>query len=219
VGHDVPTRRTDARGCEIGVISRGRRVVGRGGSPDATAIAFEESGARSAKQGAKRERREVHFGALYQLHYRPLRAYVLRRTDASEADDVVAECFLVLWRRLEAAPSRDDEVLLWLFGVARHVLSNFRRSRVRRERLAARITNLRHDLRGSEIDGTSRCRARAVVEGLLQLDPDDREILLLAGWERLSNLEIGKILGCSQNAAALRLHRARRRLTEVYEER
>ena len=35
-----------------------------------------------------------------------------------------------------------------------------------------------------------------------------------AAWEGLSHAEIGISLGCSENAAALRLHRARRRLRE-----
>jgi Sigma-70, region 4 len=39
----------------------------------------------------------------------------------------------------------------------------------------------------------------------------DREILTLAGWEGLDAGQIAVVLGCSRNAARIRLHRARRR--------
>ena len=45
----------------------------------------------------------------------------------------------------------------------------------------------------------------------------DREILLLAAWEGLTTGEIGTVLGCSPNTAAVRLHRARRRLDDAME--
>jgi DNA-directed RNA polymerase specialized sigma24 family protein len=39
----------------------------------------------------------------------------------------------------------------------------------------------------------------------------DRELLALAGWEGLDPGQIAAVLGCSRNAARIRLHRARRR--------
>jgi RNA polymerase sigma-70 factor (ECF subfamily) len=45
-----------------------------------------------------------------------------------------------------------------------------------------------------------------------RLSSDDQEILRLVAWEGLSHAEAGQALGCSANAAAIRLHRARRRL-------
>jgi DNA-directed RNA polymerase specialized sigma24 family protein len=76
---------------------------------------------------------EARFRRLYEQQYEPLLAYAARRTlDRSEAHDVVSETFLILWRRLDEAP-RDEEIPLWLYGVARRVLANRRRSRARQE--------------------------------------------------------------------------------------
>ena len=44
-----------------------------------------------------------------------------------------------------------------------------------------------------------------------RLGDADREILTLAGWEGLDGGQIAVVLGCSRNAARIRLHRARRR--------
>ena len=46
----------------------------------------------------------------------------------------------------------------------------------------------------------------------LRLGQADREVLRLAAWEELQPAEIAAVLGCSANAAAVRLHRARQRL-------
>jgi DNA-directed RNA polymerase specialized sigma24 family protein len=68
-----------------------------------------------------------------------LLAYVLRRVDRGEdAADVVAETFLVAWRRMDRVPE-GDEARLWLYGVARRQLANQRRGELRRSRLAERL--------------------------------------------------------------------------------
>ena len=49
----------------------------------------------------------------------------------------------------------------------------------------------------------------SVMQALSQLRPDQREILSLAFWEELDTDQIALVLGCSKNAAAVRLTRAR----------
>jgi RNA polymerase sigma-70 factor (ECF subfamily) len=44
-----------------------------------------------------------------------------------------------------------------------------------------------------------------------RLSAGEREVLALAAWEELSSSAIAEVLGCSPNAARIRLHRARRR--------
>lgn len=157
------------------------------------------------------------FRHLYEAHYGDLLGYASRRLpDLAEAHDVVADAFLVLWRRLEEAPN-DEQILPWLYGVTRRVLSNRLRSQSRRERLALRIAQIPHASLGTHDLASARADARLVLSSLLELSEPDREILLLAAWECLSTREIAEALGCSENAAAIRLHRARRRLADEYE--
>ena len=83
--------------------------------------------------------RRERFSALYADCYPRLLGYALRRTHTVEdAADVVAETFLVAWRRLEHVPP-GDEARLWLYGVARRVLANQRRGERRRDRLEVRL--------------------------------------------------------------------------------
>lgn len=153
---------------------------------------------------------ESRLARLYDQHGRAVLAYAVRRCpDAQDAADVVAETFLVAWRRLHDVPPA-EEARLWLYGVARNVLANHHRSERRRERLAER---LRYELRAA-LEGL----AEATPEGgtlraaLDQLGLEDQEILRLCGWEELSPREIATVLGISDVAARSRLHRARARL-------
>ena len=85
----------------------------------------------------------------------------------------------------------------------------------RRERLSARLHTLAPEHPETESIALDRLEVRTVVDALQQLSAADREVLLLAAWEGLSHGEIAAALGCSENAAAIRLHRARKRLTET----
>lgn len=105
--------------------------------------------------------------------------------------------------------------MLWLFGVARRVLANQRRSRTRRERLNARLRALPQDASAVDTIAFARADAQAVLAALPHLSERDRDVLLLAAWEGLSYAQIARVLDCSENAAMIRLHRARSRLREI----
>ncbi len=127
---------------------------------------------------------------------------------------MVADTFLVAWRRLDDVPP-GGAARLWLYGVARHVLANQQRSERRRERLAER---LRRELPGA-LEGVPppASQTGAVRVALARLGPEDQEILRLCGWEELAPGEIATVLEISQVAARSRLHRARRRLRGALE--
>lgn len=144
------------------------------------------------------------FRSLFESHYPHVEAYARRRcAEPADADDVVAETFAVAWRRADDIPG---EPLPWLYGVARKVLSNQRRSQRRRASLIERLRREPMDVETPADDGES------VRVALSRLRPGDQEILRLAAWEELSHQEIGSVLGISPNAAAIRLHRARKQL-------
>jgi RNA polymerase sigma-70 factor (ECF subfamily) len=160
--------------------------------------------------------REEHFRGIFQSEYRHVLAYALRRTgDLAEAQDAVAEVFTVAWRRFADAPA-DEATRPWLFAIARRTIANQRRSQRRRLAVRERVRLQPSTTRGTEEILDDRQGLRAVLTALARLSPDEQEVLRLAVWENLSHREIGIVLGCSENAAAIRLHRARRRLSEEF---
>jgi RNA polymerase sigma-70 factor (ECF subfamily) len=88
------------------------------------------------------------------------------------------------------------------------VLANQRRS-------ARRLLALRLRLR--ELPAApqpERSDLADVIAALRELRPEEQEVLRLAAWEGLTNAELAVALNCSENAATIRLHRARKRLAE-----
>jgi RNA polymerase sigma-70 factor (ECF subfamily) len=147
------------------------------------------------------------FEAMFRTHVGAVHAYALRRSDAATADDVVADTFLVCWRRFDRVP---DDVLPWLYAVARRCLANRLRAG-RRER--ARIAPAAPAPADSTADTfEQRARAREVLAALADLPAKEREALELCAWEGLAPADAAKVVGCTPAAFRVRLHRARRRL-------
>jgi len=155
--------------------------------------------------------RPARFENLFACHHDDVLRYFVRRLDIrADAADLVAETFLIAWRRLDGVP--DGEGLPWLYGVARRVLSNHYRGETRRHGLADR---LRDDLRTAPAAEPAASELHQAAESFRQLSETDREVLSLVAWEGLDAAQLGAALGCSRNAATVRLHRARRRLERL----
>ena len=155
--------------------------------------------------------RRDRFRAIYEANYHRILGYALRRcAGPDEAADVVAETFLVAWQRLDGV--RRDEELLWLYGVARRVLANQRRGEGRRRQLGERLRDELRRVAPSPFVPGRDDELGEVVAALAGLSDRDREVITLAAWEGLDGGELAAVLGCSTNAAKIRLHRARRQL-------
>jgi len=155
--------------------------------------------------------REASFRALYDETYADLLRFVRRRVHPSHAEDVVAEAYLVAWRRFEEVPTGDD-ARAWLFGVARRSLLNSRRSQDRHQALAVRIAELRSQATGSGDDADLVSRQIDLASAWPRLSATDQETLALAVWDGLTSAEAAAVLQISAVAFRLRLSRARRAL-------
>jgi RNA polymerase sigma-70 factor (ECF subfamily) len=145
------------------------------------------------------------FEELFAAHYWAVRGYVVRRAATAAVEDVVAETFLVAWRRVDTL--REDP-LPWLLGVARRVLANQQRADRRRGALTARLQGL---LPGRAPDWEPPATmSDELAVAMVRLSPQEREALLLVAWEGLDGARAARAAGCSPVAFRGRLHRARR---------
>jgi RNA polymerase sigma factor (sigma-70 family) len=156
------------------------------------------------------EERKDRFEAVYLDHHASIYAYVHRRLAGmgAEVHDVVAEVFEVAWRRLDELPDPPED-RLWLFGVARRCVLRAHRSGRRRRRLQARLSDVATVLSNGQTSDERGAVVRAAIE---RLRPREREVVQLVMWDGLTHAEASRVLGCSPNAVAVRLHKARKRL-------
>jgi RNA polymerase sigma-70 factor (ECF subfamily) len=159
---------------------------------------------------SERDRRQ-RFDELFRRHAAGVASYCRWRSRSrGDAEDAVAEVFLICWRRLDAVPT-GDRARPWLYATARRVLANQARAHERRGRLHDRLAEQQLAAAEEEqVDGRVR-------GALASLPPRDREVLLLAEWEGLSPGEIARVMRVAPVTVRVRLHRARRRFCSAYE--
>jgi RNA polymerase sigma factor (sigma-70 family) len=156
--------------------------------------------------------REARFEDLYRSTATDLLAFLTRRaSDPEEATDILAEVYLIAWRRLDSVPT-DQGARLWLFGVARNLIMKDNQRERSHQALVHDITQELARLgacRPETTDGRLAEKTRACLE---KLPAKQREVLLLNAWDGLKPREIAKMTGSTANLVRVRLHHARRAL-------
>lgn len=153
-----------------------------------------------------------------------LLAYLSRRVaEPADAADLLGDVLVVVWRRVEAMPAEPEAARMWMFGIARKVLSGSHRGARRRLALA---DHLRHELTvagvaagadGEVPAGPADARADLLAAALDQLRPADREIIRLVHWDSFTLAEVAGHLRLRPATARSRYHRARNRLKHLLE--
>ncbi len=154
----------------------------------------------------------ARFRTLYEASFTKMYAFAVRALphDRSLVDDIVADIFLTVWRRIDDVPMPPEDSL-WLYGVARNVIARHQRTESRRVRLLHRLNQERPPAASQEND-----LHQQVAQAVDNLPRRDREAVRLVLWENLTQREAAEVLGCSENAVRIRLHRARKRLAERF---
>ncbi|MCE0486051.1 RNA polymerase sigma factor [Ornithinimicrobium sediminis] len=154
--------------------------------------------------------RAERFRGWYDSTYDDVLRFVHRRCHPSHAEDVVADAFLVAWRRYAEVPADHGESRAWLFGIARGCLANARRGDQRREALRVRIADARPP--GVTLDAEDVAHRVDLAAAWRRLRPVDQEALALTAWDGLTGPQAAAVLGVTPTAYRLRLSRARRAL-------
>jgi RNA polymerase sigma-70 factor (ECF subfamily) len=154
--------------------------------------------------------RPSRFEELFRAEYGSVAAYLSRRAEPDQVDDLVEDVFLVAWRRLEVVPSNARP---WLLAVARNVLGTHIRGTRRSRALGVRLALNHVD---QVMPGPSAVPSE-LLAALATLGEKDREALMLVNWEGLSPTDAAQVLGDRPATFRMRLHRARARLRQALE--
>lgn len=157
------------------------------------------------------------FGAVFERHWEAVRRYAQRRAGRQAGEEVAARTFEVAFRirgsyRTELASARP-----WLLGIATNLIGRHLRAERARLRALARVPPGRDDAPPDERAVAAADAARlapALAAALAELEPRDRDVLLLRAWGDLTYAEIAVALAIPEGTARSRLHRARRELRE-----
>lgn len=148
-----------------------------------------------------------------------VRSWFQRQTGSeSAALDLTAETFAQAWRAMRRfRDEADGSGAPWLFGIARNLLRQYyKRHRIEtaaRERLGLPLSFAESDDYDRVDDRISADSLRPALQTAVGGLPDEqRRALELRVVQQLSYDEVAGRLGCTQNAARLRVSRALRTL-------
>ncbi len=140
------------------------------------------------------------FSLLYDRYDRPVYVMATHLLGAAEADDVVQEAFLRLWRSVDQFDETRGRFAPWFLTIARHeVLARLRRrTREQRLALAEDVDRLLTAAPDPTIDVEEqvwrRERGDLVLQALNELPPEQRRVLVLAYFGDLSQATIAASL-------------------------
>ncbi|WP_412538148.1 RNA polymerase sigma factor [Longispora sp. K20-0274] len=163
-------------------------------------------------------REPERFSALFRRHAPHIHRYLARRLGTGVADDLLAETFLVAFRRRERYAADRPDARPWLYGIATHLVGQHRREEVRRCRLQlavpAEVDAACHADRVAA-DVTSQALRHLLLTAVGDLADGDRDVLLLVAWEELSYEEVAAALAIPVGTVRSRLNRARRKVRDT----
>ena len=151
------------------------------------------------------------FVGIFDRHGRAIHSYVVRRAGSQVADDLISDIWLQSFRSRERYNRGCADARPWLYGIAKNVLRAH--WRVHHGAETAALEPPPHDV-WADVDDRIDAgdRAAMVKRALGELEPDDREVLLLVAWEELTPTQAASVLGIPAGTARWRLHRARAHL-------
>ena len=153
---------------------------------------------------------EAEFRETYESHRDLLFRFACRMTGSAEAaEDVVHDCFLLLWRKKLVFDRNRGPLRSFLFGVTRNLA-------LKRMGQEGSFDELAEDAAvGEPIDPANRERADLVAQAVAALPPLQREALILAEYEEMPLEQMAQLTGAELAAVKSRLHRARENLKRM----
>ncbi len=151
----------------------------------------------------------VAFEQLYQRYVKRIYNYIYYRTGSGhDAEDLTARTFQRVVAHLPHYVARGVPFSAWLYRIAHNLVANWHRDQARR-----RLVSLDEYLPTAAPEHDPERVAEEVEEqqvllvALRRLTPERQQVVILKFVERLSNAEIGAIMGRSESAVKSLYHR------------
>jgi RNA polymerase sigma-70 factor (ECF subfamily) len=160
------------------------------------------------------------FGRLYELYVEKIYNYIYYRLgNHHDAEDLTAKVFYRALNHIARYNNKGVPFAAWLYRIAHNLVANWHRDRSRRQWVGLEDVDLTSDKQESPQLAAERANERDLLLVALKRLPRERqELLVLKFVERMSNAEIGQVLGRSEGAIKSLYHRTLVSLKELLAE-
>jgi RNA polymerase sigma-70 factor (ECF subfamily) len=147
------------------------------------------------------------FGALYEKYYRQVFVFVFRRTgDEEQSGDIVANTFLKAMLALPKYTFRGVPFSAWLFRIASNEINMFFR-KTNKERVVSLDKSDLGSMIAESGENDSDETQKLLLKALGTLNNDEMQLIELRFFEKRAFIEIGEIIGITENNAKVRTYR------------
>ncbi len=155
------------------------------------------------------------FRTLYARHNVRVFRFILRFIkDEGQAEDLIGEVFLDVWRQADRFEGRSS-VSTWILGMARFKALSSLRKTTEAELDEDKAAAIADEADNPETVSQKLDKAKAIRRCIDQLSPEHREIVDLVYYQEKSISEVAEIVGIPENTVKTRMFYARKRLQEL----
>ena len=153
------------------------------------------------------------FGELYELHVDRIYNYIYYRTgNQHDAEDLTARVFFRAIQHISHYQDQGAPFAAWLFSITRNMLANWYRD-TGKWKLVPLDNMLRQQVEdGPEFSIEKGQDREELLAAIRRLPPERQDLLILKFVERMTNHEIGQMMGRSEGAIKSLYHRTLRSL-------
>ena len=157
------------------------------------------------------------FGRLYDMYVdRVYRHLYYRVGNVADAEDLTQQVFLKAWQAIDRYKKTASPFVAWLMTISHNLVVDFYRTKKDKTYLEAEVTA--NDLASSpERIAEARYVQQQLRRVILQLPGEQQQVVLLRFIEGFRYAEIAAVLGKSEGAIRVILHRALVRLRQILE--
>ena len=149
------------------------------------------------------------FGRLYDMHVDKVYRHIYYRVgNEGDAEHITQQVFLKAWEAIRRYKKTETRFIAWLMTISHTVVIDFCRTRYKRDK-----AYLEADIMGNESvpgpeQATMACfDQQQLRRAILQLPKDQQHVILLRFVEGFRDPEIASIMGKSEGAIRVILHR------------
>jgi RNA polymerase sigma-70 factor, ECF subfamily len=161
---------------------------------------------------------DSEFSELYRAHLRDVYSYAYYRVgNHHDAEDLTEQTFLQAYRHFERATMESEGRPLrpWLIRIAHNLAANLYRDRSRRPQTSIDDSETLRTIHTTEDLVEGRDELARILEGVKELPDDRREALIMRFALGMDNREIARVMGRTDGATKVLLHRAIKQLEQI----
>jgi RNA polymerase sigma-70 factor (ECF subfamily) len=162
-----------------------------------------------AKKGDKEA-----FNLLYEIYFLPVFRYIFARINSTtEAEDLTQEVFLRFYQNVKNIEIKDNSPLNYFFTISRNLVIDYWRKK--KYLLIDKEMNIPDQQKFNFKEEIEKKETAEIIKKLIEeLTPDQQEVIVLKFINDMSNKEIAKLLGKTEEAIRQLQSRALKNLRE-----